>query len=170
MSDTTSEGGRRTSTDADAYRLEQILRSSRLPKQQDEPDQGPRLSRGAGSGSERPLTTDVVVQPDAAQPREQQHQVCQAERHVQALQAGALCSLGDIVEVLLRQHLLCLWCQAQPQRASLDVESDLECSTLESALKEQVYRLAGQWEQGTDPVFHGCAFCSAHVCFDTPWL
>ena len=25
---------------------------------------------------------------------------------------------------------------------------ELECSALETALKEQVYRLAGQWEQG----------------------
>lgn len=29
---------------------------------------------------------------------------------------------------------------------------DLECSALEKALKEQVYRLAGQWEQGTPAI------------------
>ena len=90
MSDTTAEGGRRTSTDTDAYRLEQILRSSSpLSKQQDEPEQGPRLSRGAGSGVERPSTTDAMAQPDAVQPREQQQPVCQTGRHVQAHQAVA---------------------------------------------------------------------------------
>ena len=108
MSDTTAEGGRRTSTDTDAYRLEQILRSSaRLSKQQDEPEQGPRLSRGAGSGME-PLTTGVDVQPDVAQPREQQQQVCQPERHVQVHQAVAPCSSRGIVAILLRQQFLCL--------------------------------------------------------------
>ena len=39
--------------------------------------------------------------------------------------------------------------QAQARCQSGGGLEDLECSALETALKEQVYRLAGQWEQGT---------------------
>ncbi|DBB00448.1 TPA: hypothetical protein ACH3X3_002163 [Trebouxia sp. C0006] len=38
--------------------------------------------------------------------------------------------------------------QAQPRQTGRVSVDDLECSALEKALKEQVYRLAGQWEQG----------------------
>ena len=38
--------------------------------------------------------------------------------------------------------------QGSHRRTSHVVLEDLQCSALETALKEQVYRLAGQWEQG----------------------
>ncbi len=38
--------------------------------------------------------------------------------------------------------------KAQPRQTGRVSVDDLECSALEKALKEQVYRLAGQWEQG----------------------
>ncbi len=38
--------------------------------------------------------------------------------------------------------------KAQPRHTGRVSVDDLECSALEKALKEQVYRLAGQWEQG----------------------
>ncbi|KAL3147491.1 hypothetical protein ABBQ38_014547 [Trebouxia sp. C0009 RCD-2024] len=137
--------------DADVQRLEKIL--SKHGRKQSSEETQPRHSRSEDSVAEQPLNS---LASESGMPTN----AVREEVHHFPVFAACLCASGspcsqpndaacNASRVALR--VTCTFAvpfQAQAQRQTGVVVEDLECSVLENALKEQVYRLTGQWQQG----------------------
>lgn len=151
-SDTPIAGNRMKREDADVQRLEKIL--SKHGRKQSSEETQPRHSRSEDSVAEQPLNS---LASESGMPTN----AVREEVHHFPVFAACLCASGspcsqpndaacNASRVALR--VTCTFAvpfQAQAQRQTGVVVEDLECSVLENALKEQVYRLTGQWQQGT---------------------
>lgn len=136
MSDTSSEGSRLQRGDRGVQRLEKIR--SKHTGEQRHSDPMPGRTPSEETAAEQPL------------PKGASADGLSMDHGHDAVQT--VCGMYSCVHEQLTRHTkltlgLCL--QAQARRQTEGGVKDLECSALEHALKEQVYRLAGQWEQGT---------------------
>lgn len=138
--------------DADVQRLEKIL--SKHGRKQSSEEAQPRRSRSEDSVGEQPLK-DLASESGVPMNTGRE-----AVNHFPVF-AACLSASGSPWSqpytvacnancVALRVTCtFAVFLQAPAQRQTGVVVEDLECSVLENALKEQVYRLTGQWQQGT---------------------
>lgn len=135
MSDTSSEGSRLQRGDLGVQRLEKIL--SKHKGESRHSDAVPGRTPSEKPLAEQPVTTGASVDGLSTD----------SGREAVQLICGMYSCVHKKASHTKFTPALCL--QAQARRQTGGGVEDLECSALEHALKEQVYRLAGQWEQGT---------------------
>ena len=141
MSDTSNEGGRRHLEGPQVQRLEKILSKNRGEPHHSDPIPSRTLS---DTVAEQPLRNRVSVDG-----------LCAGTGHEAVRFICGMCSRIHVCtgastskKAWHTKFTRSLCFQAQARRHTGDGLEELECSTLEHALKEQVFRLAGQWEQG----------------------
>ena len=136
MSDTTSRSSR-TSREYDGVeRLEKILSKHVREPQRGESKIVTRQPKTQHPAAEHPSTAEAKVD-GISMDSDRGHAVRQLLRHVSLYYSQRE-----------RQVTFMTSNTQAPRQGNVTVE-ELDCSDMENALKEQVYRLAGRWEQGT---------------------
>ena len=149
MTSGAAERDRRASDEQQLRRLEQVLRKpSRDPADSSRDSRKPiRMSEESSQEALPPATTTTAARssPSTQDPAQQQARLL--KRHVTPTASACFCPRLQ-GSLLLTMNSCIARLQASHGGTSRVAVEELESSVLERALKEQVFRLAGQWEQG----------------------